>query len=115
VVQVEVELVNSGVGHSVPGGMANSALVLAVGVEDAAGKLHHRSERVYRRTLVDGEGRELTAVADLFLKAESVSRDTGLRPGDSRLEYFTLPLPDGARGRGAGRVPRPRRPRRPPW
>jgi hypothetical protein len=94
---VQVVVTNSGVGHAVPGGFSNRALVVAVGVETASGELMHRRERQYRRTLVGSEGRELVAVADLILKAASVSQDTRIKPKESRTERFTVPIPEGAK------------------
>jgi hypothetical protein len=95
--EVDVVLTSTAVGHSAPGGFPNRALVLAVGVESASGELLHRRERVYRRELRDGDGRELASYADLLLKAASVASDTRIRPGESRAEHFTVPLPEGAR------------------
>ena len=94
---VQVAVISSRVGHSAPGGFANRALVLAVGVESASGELLHRRERIYRRTLKDAEGRELVTVADLMLKAASEGEDTRIKPGESRAERFTVPIPEGAK------------------
>jgi len=94
---VQVAVTSSRVGHSAPGGFANRALVLAVGVESASGELLHRRERVYRRTLKDAEGHELVTVADLMLKAASEGEDTRIKPGESRAERFTVPIPEGAK------------------
>ena len=94
---VQVAVSSSRVGHSAPGGFANRALVLAVGVESASGELLHRRERVYRRTLKDTEGHELVTVADLMLKAASEGEDTRIKPGESRAERFTVPIPEGAK------------------
>jgi len=94
---VQVLVTSSRVGHAAPGGFANRALVLAVGVESASGELLHRRERVYRRTLRDAEGHELARVADLMLKAAVEGEDTRIQPGESRSERFTVPIPEGAR------------------
>jgi Cytochrome c554 and c-prime len=94
---VQVVVTSSRVGHSAPGGFANRALVLAVGVEGASGELLHRREMIYRRALKDAEGRELVTVADLMLKAAAEGEDTRIRPGESRAERFTVPIPEGAR------------------
>jgi hypothetical protein len=94
---VQVLVTSSRVGHSAPGGFANRALVLAVGVESASGEMLHRRERVYRRTLRDAEGHELARVADLMLKAAVEGEDTRIQPGESRAERFTVPIPEGAR------------------
>ena len=94
---VQVVVTSRRVGHAAPGGFANRALVLAVGVESASGELLHRRERVYRRTLQDAAGQELVTVADLMLKAAREGEDTRIQPGESRAERFTVPIPEGAR------------------
>lgn len=94
---VQVVVTSSRVGHAAPGGFANRALVVAVGVESASGELLNRRERVYRRQLKDADGRELVTVADLIFKAASVGEDNRLRPGESRSERFTVPVPAGSR------------------
>jgi hypothetical protein len=53
----------------------------------------NRLERVYRRQMLDAQGRELLAAGDLFTKAVSVGEDTRLRPKESRSERFTLAVP----------------------
>jgi hypothetical protein len=92
---VEVVVANTGVGHSVPGGLSTKSLILAVGVDAGPGELLHRRERVYRRELKDEGGRVLAAVPDLFFQAASVGEDTRLKQKESRTEHFTVPLPEG--------------------
>jgi Cytochrome c554 and c-prime len=92
--EVEVAVVNRAVGHAAPGGLSSKSLVLAVGVDTGSGELRLRSERVYRRVLRDGQGRELVKVADLFQKAAVAGEDTRLRQKETRIEHFTVPLPD---------------------
>ena len=92
---VEVVVANTAVGHSAPGGLSTKSLVLAVGVDTGATELAHRRERVYRRELKDADGRTLTTVTDLFLKAASVGEDTRIKQQESRRERFTVPLPEG--------------------
>jgi hypothetical protein len=94
---VRVLVTSRRVGHAAPGGFANRALVLAVGVESASGELLHRRERVYHRTLLDTAGQELVTVADLMLKAAREGEDTRIQAGESRAERFTVPMPEGAR------------------
>ena len=94
---VQVLVTSSRVGHSAPGGFANRALVLAVGVESSSGELLNRRERVYRRTVKDAAGGELFTVADIMLKGTSEGEDTRLKPGEARAERFTVPIPEGAR------------------
>ena len=94
---VQVLVTSSRVGHAAPGGFANRALVLAVGVESASGELLNRRERVYHRTLQDAAGQELVTVADLMLKAAREGEDTRIQSGESRAERFTVPIPEGAK------------------
>jgi hypothetical protein len=89
---VRVVVRNAGVGHSAPGGLATKSLVVAVGVEGPNGRLAPRLERVYGLEMLDREGRPVTSVADLFVKAASVGKDTRLKPHESRTEQFTVPL-----------------------
>jgi len=91
---VQVVVANTGVGHSVPGGLSSKSLVLAVGVDTGAGELAQRRERVYRRELRDAGGRPLSAAGDLFVQAASVGSDTRLKQKESRTERFTVPLPE---------------------
>jgi RNase P subunit RPR2 len=90
---VQVAVVNRGAGHAVPGGLPSKSLVLAVGVDTGSSELVPRLERLYRRVLVDGQGREVATVAGQFLDAVSIAEDTRLKPGERRTERFTLPLP----------------------
>jgi hypothetical protein len=92
--EVDVAVVNRAVGHAAPGGLSSKSLVLGVGVDTGKGDLKLRRDRVYRRALRDGEGRDLVRVADLFWRARSVGADTRLQPKESRVEHFTIPLPE---------------------
>jgi hypothetical protein len=94
---VQVVVTNARVGHAVPGGLSTKAIVLAVGVDTGSGELLHRRERVYRRDLLDADGRSLTSVPELFLRAASVGEDTRLKPQESRSERFTVPTPEGSK------------------
>jgi hypothetical protein len=92
--EVDVAVVNRAVGHAAPGGLSSKRLVLSVGVDTGSGELRLRRDRIYRRALRDEAGRDLETVADLFLRARSVGEDTRLRPRETRIERFTIPLPD---------------------
>jgi hypothetical protein len=94
---VQVVVTNVRVGHAVPGGLSTKAIVIAVGVDTGSGELLHRRERVYRRDLLDADGRALASVPDLFLRAASVGDDTRLKPQESRAERFTVPTPEGSK------------------
>lgn len=92
--QVDVAVVNRAVGHAAPGGLSSKSLVLGVGVDTGSKDLRLRRDRIYRRALRDEAGRDLLTVPDLFLKARSVGQDTRLQPRETRVEHFTIPLPD---------------------
>jgi nitrate/TMAO reductase-like tetraheme cytochrome c subunit len=94
---VAVSVTNVAAGHSIPGGLSTKTLVLAVAAESAQGKLESRQERTYRRELKDERGMVLQQVSDMFLRAASIGADTRLRPGEKRVERFTISLPQGAR------------------
>lgn len=91
--QIQVAVVNSGVGHSAPGGLSSKSLVLRVGIDAGPGPLVPSLERVYHRVLRDGKGRDVSTVAGEFLEAETIGEDTRLKPGETRTERFTVPLP----------------------
>lgn len=91
--QIEVAVVNRGVGHAAPGGLSSKSLVLSVGIDAGPGPLVPNLERVYHRVLRDDRGREVTTVAGEFLDAASIGEDTRLKPGETRTERFSLPLP----------------------
>jgi hypothetical protein len=91
---VNVVVTNTGVGHSAPGGLSTKSLVLAVGVDTGSGDLANRRERVYRRELLDAQGKPLATIPDLFLNAASVGEDTRIKQKEARAERFTVPLPD---------------------
>jgi hypothetical protein len=97
VVEVDVAVINRGVGHAAPGGLSSKSLVLGVGVDTGSGELTPRLERVYRRVLRDAQGGELSSVARLFLDAASVGEDTRLQPRETRSEHFSLPVPENWR------------------
>jgi Cytochrome c554 and c-prime len=95
--QVTVVVTNVAAGHPIPGGLASKSLILAVGVENAAGEFERLQERVYRRELKDASGRVLEGVAEQFLQAVSVGSDNRIRPKESRTERFGLSVPSGAK------------------
>lgn len=94
---IQTKVTNTGVGHAVPGGLGNDQLVLVVGVDAGGDRLAHRQERVYQRQLRDADGKTLSRISDLFLRAASVGEDSRIGPLETRTERFTLPLPDGWR------------------
>ena len=102
----------SGVGHSVPGGLSTKSLVLAVGVDTGSGEAGHRRERVYRRGLKDADGHALTTVAERS-SGQLRSAPTRLKQKESRIESFTVPHPRLEGHRGAAGVPDDSDPRAP--
>ena len=72
-------------------------VILTVKLSDARGQELEKKEVVYRRVLVDGEGKEIPEenIKDMFLKAVSVKSDNRIRPKETRREEFTFSLPKG--------------------
>ncbi len=81
-----VTMLNEGAGHSVPTGLPEHRLVLAVSRSDASGANVQRWERVYGRVLVDGDGKPAP-----FYRAARVESDTRIGVDESRVERFTFP------------------------
>ncbi len=90
--QVKVEVSNRGAGHMVPTGSPLRRLQLDLQVTGADGKAF-REERVYRRTVVDAQGREVASEDQVFVRAARVTSDTRLKPEERRLESFSFPVP----------------------
>ena len=86
-VLVEVEVSNSGSGHSIPTGMPTRRLTLDV-VLYAGDRVVRRFQRHYQKSLVDASGEILTDDHRVILDAESILEDTRLRPGERRVEKF---------------------------
>jgi hypothetical protein len=89
--QVSVSLTNSGAGHSVPTGLPEHQIAIAVEILDKAGRAVAREEHTYGRLLVDAAGRAVP-----FYAAVRQIADTRLRAGESRSHSFVLePVPAG--------------------
>lgn len=86
-VLVEVEVSNSGSGHSIPTGMPTRRLTLDV-VLYAGDRVVRRFQRHYQKSLVDASGELLKDDHRVILDAESILEDTRLRPGERRVEKF---------------------------
>lgn len=86
-VLVEVEVSNSGSGHSIPTGMPTRRVTLDV-VLYAGDRVVRRFQRHYQKSLVDASGEILTDDHRVILDAESILEDTRLRPGERRVEKF---------------------------
>ena len=87
---VELVVTNAKAGHSIPTGTAERKLVVEVTAFDERGAEVEKQERVYRRTVVDVNGMEISAGGDVFLHGAKIARDNRLRSGESRVEKFTF-------------------------
>jgi len=85
---------NSEAGHSLPTGIPSRKVILTVKLLDSKGEAYAKKEIVYRRVLVDGEGKEIPEenIKDMFLKATSVKSDNRIEPKETRREEFTFPI-----------------------
>jgi Cytochrome c554 and c-prime len=99
-ISVVVYVTNAEAGHSLPTGIPSRKVILTVKLLDPTGQELESKRVVYRRVLVDGEGREIPEenIKDMFLKATSVKSDNRIRPKETRREEFTFPLPKGIGG-----------------
>jgi len=59
-----------------------------------------KKEVVYRRVLVDGEGKEIPEgnIKDMFLRAKALKSDNRIKPKETRREEFIFPLTKGMGG-----------------
>lgn len=90
---VEVEVANVGSGHFVPTGMPTRRLVLEVTLYFGAHESRHL-ERRYERVLVDSQGQRIVHDHRAILQATTIREDSRLRPGERRLERFTVAVPE---------------------
>jgi hypothetical protein len=90
--EVTVELTNRGAGHMVPTGSPLRRLHLEVRVNSSDGKSYNQ-ERVYRRGVLDAQGRPIEREHQVFLQAARFGEDTRLKPEQRRVETFTFPVP----------------------
>jgi hypothetical protein len=89
-VKARVRVTNLGAGHRVPTGLPNRQVVLTLRMRARDGRAWS-GERVYERTVTDGDGRPIFEDARIFLEARSVGVDTRLAPWESRVEDFAIP------------------------
>jgi Cytochrome c554 and c-prime len=94
--QVEVDVTNQGAGHMVPTGSPLRKLILQVIVAPFGGKKIEQ-ERVFTRVVADQHGKILNREDLVFMKAAKVVSDTRLKPGETRKESLTFPVPQGVR------------------
>lgn len=93
-VRVTVDVTNKGSGHMVPTGIPRRTLVLNVSLTTDRG-LVLTNQRVYRKTMLDEEGKELTTDAATFIKSASIASDNRLAPRETRREPFLFYIPRG--------------------
>jgi hypothetical protein len=93
---VEVEVVNSGSGHSIPTGLPTRRLILEV-VLFSGGLEVRRFERFYQKTLLDSDGQIITDDYRAMLDARKILNATRLRPGERRVERFVGSVPETGR------------------
>jgi len=85
---VDVMIHNSRVGHSIPTGTPARSLVLEVRALDGMKRVIDTRKIVYRKTVVDGKGKEQMTDGDAFLYGEKITSDNRLAPKESRLDTF---------------------------
>lgn len=91
---IVVYITNSEAGHSLPTGIPSRRVILTVKLLDPKGEVVGEKEVVYRRVLVDGEGKEISEknIKDMFLKAVALKSDNRIKPKETRREEFIFPL-----------------------
>lgn len=89
---VEVRVRNVGAGHMVPTGLPTRKVILNLDVQADDGRTSHQ-DRVYQRTLLDDQGKEVTRDSLIFTQAQSGDEDSRLAPGEERVEKFSLAVP----------------------
>jgi cytochrome c554/c'-like protein len=91
---VVVYITNSEAGHAIPTGIPSRRIILTVKLLDPKGEVVGEKEVVYRRVLVDGEGKEISErnIKDMFLKATALKSDNRIKPKETRREEFVFPL-----------------------
>jgi hypothetical protein len=83
---VGVALTNEGAGHMVPTGLPGRSIVLEVVVREGGFKLQSR-EQAFQKILLDGEGREIEKLSQLF-DAQAIAQDNRIAPRETRYETF---------------------------
>lgn len=88
---LDVDLANTGAGHTVPTGSAARQIVLEVRVDGGGGKALQAS-RTYNRVLTDATGAVLYRDVEFFSRAAKVKSDTRIPAGTTRTEHFEFDL-----------------------
>ena len=92
--KVVVEVANVAAGHYVPTGSPMRQLILEVTAAPFGGS-PLREERVYRRTVVDQQGKPVTLEPYAFVCGAKTASDNRLAPEEKRTETFTFPVKAG--------------------
>lgn len=111
---MDVDVTNSGAGHTVPTGSAARQIVLEIRVDGSSGK-SLTSTRTYERLLTDAAGAPLYRDVEFFSRAAKVKSDTRIPAGKTRSEHFDFEIGPGGMANVKLRlvyrsVPDPRRP-----
>lgn len=91
---VVVYVTNSEAGHSLPTGIPSRKVILTVKLFDSKGEIIGEKEVVYKRVLVNSEGKEIPDknIKDMFLKAAALKSDNRIKPKETRREEFSFPI-----------------------
>jgi len=92
-VNVSAEVTNTGAGHRLPTGLPLKRLRLRIAVTDASGVELASREFVYAKRVADAESREITSIAEAFLRTAKILQDNRLAPGETRKEQFRFRPP----------------------
>lgn len=97
---VVVYVTNAESGHRLPTGIPSRQVILRVRLlspnAEVAGRVVGENEVIYKRVLIDVEGREISDdnMKDMLLKAVGVKSDNRIYPKETRREEFKFPLSD---------------------
>ncbi len=87
-----VAVTNAGSGHAIPTGMPSRRLILTIEAKTTR-KTVYTEQRVFQKVVTDAEGAELHKEGDFFIKGAKISKDTRIRPGETRQEAFSFTAP----------------------
>ena len=91
-IQVRLLVSNTGAGHRVPTGMPSRRLVLEVEAEASSGRLY-KDQTVFRKIVVDSEGREILKDGEMFTRSAALRMDNRILPGEARRAGFSFLIP----------------------
>lgn len=101
-VEVIVEVTNSGSGHMIPTGIPTRKLILWVELASTSDTYSQKKE--YERIMLDEEGKIIANINEIFDNSAKVSLDTRIKPRETRVERFVFTAPEGRRVRILARV-----------